>query len=81
MSLNKPSEDKAVRKAASGYNLIRGAGDHSEQVLIWAAYNAKLTHSVWCRCEDQSDVAYFRDPKSGDHGWACFACHGIVQTG
>ena len=79
--LTRPASDPKIRKAAAGYNMIRGAGDHSEQVLIWAAYNDKLCTHQWCKCIDQSDSAYYRNAKTGNHGWACCHCHGVVQTG
>jgi len=27
------------------------------------------------------NIAYYRDPISGSHGWMCCVCRSIVQTG
>ncbi len=62
----------------------KAAGDHNEQALLAAAVNEMLVHPVWCKCQPDSmpdNMAYFRNPISGNHGWMCVTCQGILQTG
>jgi len=63
----------------------RSANDDSPEALAAAALNWQLLANDWCHCKNFSptdaDIAYYRDPESGCHGWMCCQCFGIVQTG
>jgi len=71
-------------------NIDRSANDDTPEALAAAANNwrvlVKATVSLhhadqWCGCRKQDDIAYYRDPVSGSHGWLCCQCLCIVQTG
>ena len=60
----------------------RSANDDTEAALAAAAHNYQLVKDRWCLCKKvRVDIAYYRSPKTGDHGWMCCVCRGIVQTG
>jgi hypothetical protein len=63
----------------------QSANDDTPEALAAAAHNWTLLKPDWCKCGggnmDFEHTAYYRDPKSGSHGWMCVQCHGIVQTG
>jgi len=64
--------------------LILLAGDHSPEALDAADHNYKFVRHDWCKCTDGDEIdrmAYYRSAKTGDHGWMCTKCHGILQTG
>lgn len=64
-------------------NVNRSANDDTPEALAAAAHNWTLLGPDWCRCagDNFDNLAYYRDPKSGSHGWMCCRCLGIVQTG
>lgn len=60
------------------------ANDDTPEALALAAENWKLLIGDWCYCkgsEGFENAAYYRDPKSGSHGWMCGHCKHIIQTG
>ena len=59
------------------------ANDDTPEALDAAAKNYQLLIDQWCKCDAQNlhEIAYYRDPHTGSHGWMCCKCHGIVQTG
>jgi len=59
------------------------ANDDTPEALRSAANNWRKVKPDWCKCANQNmeNIAYYRDPISGSHGWLCGVCHGIVQTG
>jgi hypothetical protein len=62
----------------------QSAGDHSPEALAAAHHNWLLCKADWCRCKGNNDLsrtAYYRNKRSGQHGWLCIVCRGIVQTG
>jgi hypothetical protein len=59
----------------------RTANDHTPEALAAAAHNWKLAKGSWCKCKNQTDLAYYRDPKTGSHGWMCCKCLCVVQIG
>ena len=64
----------------------KSANDDTPEALAAAAENWKKLRGDWCDCGNPDSIkfahsAYYRDPKSGSHGWMCVACRGIIQTG
>jgi hypothetical protein len=63
----------------------QSANDDTEEALLAAANNYRLVKDQWCKCANQNtkahQIAYYRSPITGSHGWMCCACHCIVQTG
>ena len=62
----------------------RSANDDTPEHLVAAHHNWLLVKSHWCQgheSEQEPDTVYYRDKRSGSHGWACGTCRGIVQTG
>lgn len=71
-------------------NIDQSAGDHNPQALAAAASNSAQLIDRWhspkiCDADidnyDGDNIAYFRDPESGSHGWMCIKCRHVVQTG
>jgi len=63
----------------------REANDYDEASLAAAAHNFDLLQPHWAhakKCSSTDDnIVYYRDPRTGSHGWMCGECHRIVQTG
>jgi hypothetical protein len=51
--------------------------------LIAAAYNWRELRPGWCECPPADELmeVFFRDPKTGAHGWMCTRCREMTQTG
>jgi hypothetical protein len=86
---NDPTEPSRVKVDAvpvvcQNKMVDRSANDDTPDALAAAAHNYELVKNDWCTCKEPPrfrNTAYYRHPKTGDHGWMCAACHGIVQTG
>ena len=50
--------------------------------LIAAAHNWRELCHGWCECPpaDEFTEVFFRDPKTGAHGWMCSRCCKMTQT-
>ena len=57
------------------------AGDDSPEALKLAARNWNLLTGGWCYCTGENLEAYYRNPRTGKHGWLCCGCGGITQLG
>lgn len=72
------------QKGKDTMEIDKTANDDTPEALRAAAHNYKLVRDEWCRClenRQMTNVAYYRSPTTGDHGWLCCQCRGIVQTG
>jgi hypothetical protein len=51
--------------------------------LIAAAHNWRELRHGWCECPPADELmeVFFRDPKTGAHGWMCIRCRKMTQTG
>lgn len=58
------------------------ANDCTPDGLVAAQANYNMVALHWCSGHEKTpDPVYYRDTKSGLHGWMCPLCRGIVQTG
>lgn len=61
--------------------LLEEANDDTPDALAAAYLNAYIVEGSWCDCQRTDGQAYFRNPVTGGHGWACPICLRIIQTG
>lgn len=66
----------------------QSANDHTPAALAAAAQNHAKLVPYWhnkeaCSADpdDFDNLAYYRCPKTGEHGWMCAHCRAVVQTG
>jgi hypothetical protein len=66
------------------------ANDNTPQALEAAAHNFRQLIDRWHSAKtcdanlddyEGTNIAYFRDPNTGYHGWMCIKCRHVVQTG
>jgi len=87
MTRNRTFYQMQTTKATTKMKPDKSANDDTPAALKAAAHNYDLLKDEWCQCrgdEDDpmpSDIAYYRSPIYGTHGWMCCKCLRIVQTG
>lgn len=63
--------------------LYLSANDATATGLAAAHANATVRQSRWCTSQyhaDHADQIYYCDLDTGQHGWMCSACKGIMQV-
>ncbi len=72
--------DRVCSRSARG-ELLEEANDDTPDALAAAYLNAYIVQGLWCDCQRTDGQAYFRNPVTGSHGWACSICLRMVYTG